>query len=72
MLMYMVDWYFILFLEYFSYMVLELMETDLYKVMQTMILHDELVQKIAYQVLKALKYTHSARIIHRDLVTWTF
>lgn len=59
------------------YMVFEFMETDLHKV-AVKVHHSaqviranilELVHKkyIVYQVLKALKYIHSADLIHRDL-----
>ena len=43
------------------------METDLHKVIRANILEDIHKQYIIYQILKALKYIHSAELIHRDL-----
>ena len=49
------------------YLVFEFMETDLHAVIRGDILEDIHKQYIVYQILKGLKYIHSADIIHRDL-----
>jgi mitogen-activated protein kinase 15 len=49
------------------YLIFEYMETDLYNVIRANILQDIHKRVITYQILKALKYIHSADIIHRDL-----
>ena len=49
------------------YLVFEYMETDLHKVVRANILEDIHKQYIIYQLLKSLKYIHSAEVIHRDL-----
>ncbi len=49
------------------YLVFEHMETDLHAVIKGKILHSIHKQYIFYQLLKALKYIHSAELIHRDL-----
>jgi len=49
------------------YLVFEFMETDLHTVIRANILEDVHKRFIVYQLLKALKYMHSAFIIHRDL-----
>lgn len=41
------------------------MEADLYNIIQTQILSDIHVQFMVYQILRGLKYIHSAGIIHR-------
>jgi serine/threonine protein kinase len=51
------------------YMVTELMETDLACVIRSpQDLTDEHCQFFIYQVLRGLKYIHSANVVHRDLV----
>ena len=51
-------------------MVLDYMETDLHKIIYSKNqLTDEHIQYFIYQILKALKYIHSANVIHRDLVS---
>jgi mitogen-activated protein kinase 15 len=49
------------------YLVFDFMETDLHHVIRANILQDIHKQYIIYQLLKALKYIHSADLIHRDL-----
>ncbi|KAL7466058.1 hypothetical protein ACHAXS_006350 [Conticribra weissflogii] len=50
------------------YIVSELMETDLYRIIYSkQSLSIDHVQYFIYQVLRALKYIHSANVIHRDL-----
>ncbi|KWU46122.1 Pkinase-domain-containing protein [Rhodotorula sp. JG-1b] len=49
------------------YLVQELMETDLHRVIRTQTLSDDHVQYFVYQTLRALKALHSVNIIHRDL-----
>lgn len=49
------------------YLIFEYMETDLHTVIRANILETIHKQFIMYQILKALKFIHSAGIIHRDL-----
>jgi serine/threonine protein kinase len=50
------------------YIVGELMETDLYRIIYSkQSLSLDHVQYFVYQVLRALKYIHSANVLHRDL-----
>mmetsp|Transcript_33031 Transcript_33031/g.80268 ORF Transcript_33031/g.80268 Transcript_33031/m.80268 type:complete len:395 (+) Transcript_33031:166-1350(+) len=50
------------------YMVLEYMETDLHKIIYSKNkLSDDHIQYFMYQILRGLKYIHSANVIHRDL-----
>eukprot|EP01103_Thecamoeba_quadrilineata_P018958 TRINITY_DN7497_c0_g1_i1.p1 TRINITY_DN7497_c0_g1~~TRINITY_DN7497_c0_g1_i1.p1 ORF type:complete len:424 (+),score=97.47 TRINITY_DN7497_c0_g1_i1:56-1327(+) len=49
------------------YLVFEYMETDLHAVIRAGILEDIHKQYIMYQLLKAIKYMHSANVLHRDL-----
>ena len=49
-------------------MILDFMETDLHKIIYSKNeLTDEHIQYFVYQILKGLKYIHSAHVIHRDL-----
>lgn len=50
-----------------SYIVQDLMETDLYKLLKTQHLSNDHICYFLYQVLRGLKYIHSANVIHRDL-----
>lgn len=49
------------------YLIFEYMETDLHTVIKANILEPIHKQYIIYQLLKSVKYIHSADIIHRDL-----
>lgn len=49
------------------YVTFEYMETDLSQVIKARILEPVHIQFIIYQLLKALKYIHSARLLHRDI-----
>lgn len=49
------------------YLIQELMETDLHKVIRTQQLSDDHIQYFVYQTLRALKALHSANVLHRDL-----
>uniref|UniRef100_A0A3Q3BK50 mitogen-activated protein kinase n=1 Tax=Kryptolebias marmoratus TaxID=37003 RepID=A0A3Q3BK50_KRYMA len=49
------------------YIVMPYMGTDLGKLMRKLRLSDERIQYLGYQMLKGLKYIHSAGIIHRIL-----
>lgn len=50
------------------YIVSDLMETDLHRIIYSrQPLSDDHVQYFLYQILRALKYMHSANVLHRDL-----
>ncbi|KAF9074293.1 mitogen activated protein kinase [Rhodocollybia butyracea] len=49
------------------YLIQELMQTDLHKVIRTQQLSDDHAQYFIYQTLRGLKTIHSADIVHRDL-----
>lgn len=49
------------------YLVFEFMEADLHAVIRGAVLEDVHKQYVLYQLLKSLKYMHSAGVIHRDL-----
>jgi mitogen-activated protein kinase 15 len=45
----------------------ELMDSNLFNVIRAKILSDKHIKYITYQLIKAVKYIHSANVIHRDL-----
>lgn len=50
------------------YVVFDLMESDLHKIIQSpQTLSDDHVRFFLYQIVRGLKYIHSADVIHRDL-----
>eukprot|EP01022_Parablepharisma_sp_SALTPOND_P031620 TRINITY_DN809_c1_g1_i1.p1 TRINITY_DN809_c1_g1~~TRINITY_DN809_c1_g1_i1.p1 ORF type:complete len:351 (+),score=27.54 TRINITY_DN809_c1_g1_i1:2751-3803(+) len=49
------------------YLVFDYMETDLHAVIRANILEEIHKQYIVYQIMKCLKYMHSADLLHRDL-----
>lgn len=50
------------------YIVTDLMETDLRQIIKSdQQLSDQHLQYFLYQILRALKYIHSANVLHRDL-----
>ncbi|VDQ02549.1 unnamed protein product [Trichobilharzia regenti] len=49
------------------YIIQTLMDTDLYKLLKTQELSGEHTCYFLYQVLRGLKYIHSANVLHRDL-----
>ena len=56
-----------------SYIVNELMDTDLYQVIKSkQELSTEHIQYFAYQILRGLKYIHTSNVLHRDLVSFNF
>lgn len=49
------------------YLIQELMETDMHRVIRTQSLSDDHCQYFIYQTFRALKAMHSANVLHRDL-----
>ena len=49
------------------YLVFDYMETDLHAVIRASILEEIHKQYVMYQLFKALKYMHSAQLLHRDI-----
>lgn len=49
------------------YIVQGLMETDLFKLLKTQPLSTDHICYFTYQILRGLKYIHSANVLHRDL-----
>lgn len=51
----------------YRYIVQTLMETDLHKLLKTQRLGEDHIRYFVYQILRGLKYIHSANVLHRDL-----
>lgn len=49
------------------YIVQTLMETDLHKLLKNQRLGNDHIRYFVYQILRGLKYIHSANVLHRDL-----
>lgn len=49
------------------YLIEEFMPSDLHQIIHTQYLQDDHLQYFIYQILRGLKYIHSANVIHRDL-----
>ena len=54
------------------YLVFEYMETDLHAVIRANILEDVHKRYVMYQLFRALKYMHSAELLHRDIKARAF
>lgn len=50
-----------------SYFVTELLGTDLHRLITSRPLEKQFIQYFLYQILRGLKYVHSAGVVHRDL-----
>ncbi|TVY23200.1 Mitogen-activated protein kinase [Lachnellula hyalina] len=53
--------------KYCSYFVTELLGTDLHRLLTSRPLEKQFIQYFLYQILRGLKYVHSAGVVHRDL-----
>lgn len=61
----LIDMYLLPFMD--IYIVTELQETDLQKLLGMQKLEQQVVEYFTYQMLRGLKYVHSGGVIHRDL-----
>ncbi|CAH0033624.1 unnamed protein product [Clonostachys rhizophaga] len=50
-----------------SYFVTELLGTDLHRLLTSRPLEKQFIQYFLYQIMRGLKYVHSAGVVHRDL-----
>ncbi|KAH9035655.1 mitogen-activated protein kinase HOG1 [Lactarius pseudohatsudake] len=50
------------------YFVTELLGTDLHRLLTSRPLEKQFIQYFLYQILRGLKYVHSAGVVHRDLI----
>ena len=55
------------FLEQDLYLVQTLMECDMSRLLRSQKLSDDHICYFTYQILRGLKYIHSANVLHRDL-----
>ncbi|KAH9159768.1 kinase-like domain-containing protein, partial [Lactarius sanguifluus] len=54
------------------YFVTELLGTDLHRLLTSRPLEKQFIQYFLYQILRGLKYVHSAGVVHRDLIMLTW
>ncbi|KAJ2973666.1 hypothetical protein NQ176_g6475 [Zarea fungicola] len=57
----------ILIEAFYSYFVTELLGTDLHRLLTSRPLEKQFIQYFLYQIMRGLKYVHSAGVVHRDL-----
>ena len=53
--------------SFFRYFVTELLGTDLHRLLTSRPLEKQFIQYFLYQIMRGLKYVHSAGVVHRDL-----
>lgn len=49
------------------YLIQELFQTDLHMVIQSRQLQEEHIKFVMYQIIRGLRYIHSANVLHRDI-----